>query len=139
MAGENSRENSAAAALFQRAHQKMTMLTRIDEQLSGLLDQRRKVQDELKTIQGMINEEFERITRMAIELPANVIQNANESRATGRPPRMSIAEAPQEAAAYARKTIGAAPCLTLSGSLRLRAFRRYCYSATRVITLPPPS
>jgi len=99
MAGENSRENSAAAALFQRAHQKMTMLTRIDEQLSGLLDQRRKVQDELKTIQGMINEEFERITRMAIELPANVIQNANDSRATGRPPRMSIAEAPQEAVA----------------------------------------
>ena len=98
MAGENSRENSAAAALFQRAHQKMTMLTRIDEQLSGLLDQRRRMQEELKTIQAMINEEFERITKMAIELPANVIEHANDNRTTGRGPRMTIAE-PQEAVA----------------------------------------
>jgi hypothetical protein len=97
MAGEASRENSAAAALFQRAHQKMTMLTRIDEQLSGLLDQRRRMQEELKTIQGMINEEFERITKMAIELPASVIEHANDNRATGRP-RMTIADA-QEAVA----------------------------------------
>jgi hypothetical protein len=96
MAGDNSRENSAAAALFQRGHQKMTMLTRIDEQLGGLLDQRRKVQDELKTIQAMINEEFDRITKMAIELPAAAIQSADEHR--GRTPRMSISE-PAEAVA----------------------------------------
>jgi len=98
MAGEASRENSAAAALFQRAHQKMTMLTRIDEQLSGLLDQRRRMQEELKTIQAMINEEFERITKMAIELPASVIEQTNDNRAAGRAPRMTIADA-QEAVA----------------------------------------
>jgi len=102
MAGDNtSRENSAAAALFQRGHQKMTMLTRIDEQLGGLLDQRRKVQEELKTIQAMINEEFDRMTRMAIEMPATVVQNAGDGNRAAAPsvrPRMTIADA-QEAVA----------------------------------------
>jgi hypothetical protein len=75
----NSRENSAAAALFQRAHQKMLTLSRIDEQLATLIDQRRKVQDELKTVQAMINEEFDRFTRAMAELPATVVTSISES------------------------------------------------------------
>jgi len=96
MAGDTSRESSAAAALFQRAHQKMTTLTRVDEQLLTLLDQRRKVQDELKTIQGMINEEFDRITKLSLEMPVKVMEAADDPRAVAaaaaRSPRITIPE-----------------------------------------------
>ena len=85
------RENSAAAALFQRAHQKMLTLSRIDEQLTTLLDQRRKVQDELRTVQAMINEEFDRFTRTAAELPASVVTTISED-VRARGPRMQQAE-----------------------------------------------
>jgi hypothetical protein len=89
----NGRENSAAAALFQRAHQKMLTLSRIDEQLSTLIDQRRKVQDELKTVQAMINEEFDRFTRAMAELPATVVTSISESvRAHGNGSRLQQAE-----------------------------------------------
>src|SRR5256885_16731660 len=80
--GGGGRENSAAAALFQRAHQKMLTLARIDEQLVTLLDQRKKVQDELKTCQAMINEEFDRYTRVAGEYaasaPATVVTSISD-------------------------------------------------------------
>jgi hypothetical protein len=53
---------SPAVSLFQKAHGRMTTLHRIDEQVNALLDQRRKIEDELRTIQTLINEEFDRVT-----------------------------------------------------------------------------
>ena len=40
------------------AHGRMAALQRLDDQVAALLDQRRKVQDELRTIQTLINEEL---------------------------------------------------------------------------------
>jgi hypothetical protein len=40
----------------------MTTMQRIDEQLTALMDQRRKLQDELRAVQTLINEEFDRVT-----------------------------------------------------------------------------
>jgi hypothetical protein len=74
-----SRETSPAVSLFQKAHGRMTSLQRIDEQLTGLLEQRRKIQDELKTIQSLINEEFERVMRVAGELPNKVLSQIAEA------------------------------------------------------------
>ena len=54
---------SPTVALFQRAHQKMTQLGRIDEQLNQLLSRRRALQDELRAVQNEINEEFDRQLR----------------------------------------------------------------------------
>ena len=54
-----------ATAMFQKAHGRIVMLQRIDEQLAVLLDQRRKVQEELRLVQQQINEEFERVIKQA--------------------------------------------------------------------------
>jgi hypothetical protein len=53
--------NSPTVALFQKAHAKMITLQRVDEQLQTLIDQRKKLQEELRGIQTQINDEFERL------------------------------------------------------------------------------
>ena len=58
---------STAVALFQKAHGRMTTLGRIDEQVMALLEQRRKIQEELRAVQALINEEFDRVVRSAPE------------------------------------------------------------------------
>ncbi len=61
MSSENTNgEVSPTVHLFQRAHQKMTQLGRIDEQIGQLLARRRGLQDELRAVQSEINEEFDR-------------------------------------------------------------------------------
>ena len=74
----NPGTNSATVALFQRAHAKMVTLQRVDEQLAGLLDQRRKLQEELRGVQSLINEEFERVMRAADEVPARMLAQYSE-------------------------------------------------------------
>lgn len=69
-----SRESSPAVALFQKAHQKMVTLQRLDEQLAALLDQRKKLQEELRDVQSNINEEFERVMTVAAEAPIKLLQ-----------------------------------------------------------------
>jgi hypothetical protein len=54
-------QTSAAVSLFQKAHGRMTTIQRIDEQVGALQEQRRKLQDELRAVQALINEEFERV------------------------------------------------------------------------------
>ena len=70
MSAEATKDAAAAAAkdsqsvqLFQRAHQKMVILQRVEEQVQQLLGQRRSIQDELRGIQVQINEEFDRLLR----------------------------------------------------------------------------
>jgi hypothetical protein len=69
-----SAENTSSAAvangqspqsvqLFQRAHQKMVMLQRVDDQIQTLLNQRRGIQDELRGIQAQINDEFDKLLK----------------------------------------------------------------------------
>ena len=79
MAADSNRETSPAVSLFQKAHSRMTSLQRVDEQLTSLLEQRRKIQDELRTIQSLINEEFERVMRTAGDLPNRVLSQIADS------------------------------------------------------------
>lgn len=58
-----SKESSPSVQLFQRAHQKMVMLQRVEDQIQQLLGQRRSIQDELRGIQVQINEEFDKLLR----------------------------------------------------------------------------
>jgi hypothetical protein len=70
MSSENTPGDvSPTVALFQRAHQKMTQLGRIDEQVGQLLSRRRALQDELRAVQTEINEEFDRQLRPVEDLP----------------------------------------------------------------------
>lgn len=93
---------STAVALFQKAHGRMTTLQRIDEQIAALADQRRKIQEELKAVQTLINEEFDRVVRTTGEAaPRMLTQIADSARdhgsghvnGNGHRPRVEIAEA----------------------------------------------
>ena len=70
---QNNEASSPAVALFQKVHGKMVMLQRLDAQLAGLIEQRRKVQAEISGLQGQINEEIDRQLRQADELPARIL------------------------------------------------------------------
>ena len=52
----NQPSASTAVALFQRAHGRMTTLQRIDEQVTVLLEQRRRIQEELRAVQQALGE-----------------------------------------------------------------------------------
>jgi carbamate kinase len=88
---------STAVALFQKAHGRMTTLQRIDEQIAALVDQRRKIQDELRAVQTLINEEFDRVVRTNGDAPQNKmltqIAEAARENSNGHRPRVEIAEA----------------------------------------------
>jgi hypothetical protein len=45
--------------LFQKAHQKIVMLERLEEQFQQIITKRQELQDELRSIQSQLNEEFE--------------------------------------------------------------------------------
>jgi hypothetical protein len=75
----NVHQVSPAVSLFQKAHGRMTTLQRIDEQVTALLDQRRKIQEELRTIQQLINEEFDRVTRQGSTAPSRVLSRIAEA------------------------------------------------------------
>ena len=57
------REVSALVSLFQRAHNKIVALQKLDDQLALLAEQHRRLQEEVRSIRGEINEEFERALR----------------------------------------------------------------------------
>ena len=78
MQGETA-SNSPAVGLFQKAHGKMVMLQRLDAQLASLLEQRRKIQDELSSVQAQINDEFDRVMRQAEETPARILSEIAEN------------------------------------------------------------
>jgi hypothetical protein len=75
--------NSPAVGLFQKAHGKMVMLQRLDAQLASLLEQRRKIQDELSAVQNQINDEFDRVMRQAEETPARILTEIAETARNG--------------------------------------------------------
>ena len=87
---------STAVALFQKAHGRMTTLQRIDEQIAALVDQRRKIQDELRAVQSLINEEFDRVVRTTGEVPnrmlTQIAEGAREN-GNGHRPRAELTEA----------------------------------------------
>lgn len=67
-----ARDTSNAVQLFQDAHQKMVMLKRVEEQMAQLVQRRRTLMDELKQVQGQINDEFENLFHAAQEMPARL-------------------------------------------------------------------
>jgi len=62
MSQENaSKESSAVAVLFQKAHAKAALLERVEEQFVTLSAQRSKLQEELRQLQSEINTELNRL------------------------------------------------------------------------------
>ena len=80
---QQNETSSPAVALFQKVHGKMVMLQRLDAQLAGLIEQRRKVQSEIQGLQGQINEEIDRQLRQADELPARILSEIAQTARNG--------------------------------------------------------
>src|SRR5262245_41736872 len=76
-------EGAPYVQLFQKAHQRIVTLDRLDEQIGQLLAKRDVVQEELKGLQSKINEELESRIRCAVESPARVL-SAIAGSVTGR-------------------------------------------------------
>ena len=93
--------NSPAVGLFQKAHGKMVMLQRLDSQLASLLEQRRKIQDELSSVQSQINDEFDRVMRQAEETPARILTEIAESARNGSPAARPVGRLAEPEAANA--------------------------------------
>ncbi len=96
MSSENTTGDvSPTVQLFQRAHQKMTQLGRLDEQIAQLLARRRGLHDEVRAVQVEINEEFDRQLGAIEEAPPAKIRPTLEH-VIGR--RVQFAGEPIEAA-----------------------------------------
>ena len=86
---------SPTAALFQKAHAKIVTLQRIDEQLTSLVDQRKKLQEELREVQAQINDEFNRVISDAQESHPRLAEQPSGKgrRANGETLRLEVAQA----------------------------------------------
>jgi hypothetical protein len=59
--------------LFQKAHQKIVLLERLDEQVVQLLGKRQELQEELRSVQAQINMELEQRIKASGEAPARLL------------------------------------------------------------------
>jgi hypothetical protein len=88
---EAQAQQSQAATLFQKAHGKIMMMQRVDQQIAALISQRRKLQEDINGVQSQINEEFERLAHQSDELPARLL---SEISGAGRMGDVSSIEMP---------------------------------------------
>lgn len=79
---------SPTVALFQKAHSKLVSIQRIEDQMTHLVEQRRKLQEELRQLREQINGEFDRILQEDLEMPKRTL-----TQLTDQPPRMRVADA----------------------------------------------
>ena len=73
MSSDASATDAAYVQLFQKAHQKIVMLERLDEQLMQLWTKRQELQDELRAVQAQINQELESRIKSSGEPPAKLL------------------------------------------------------------------
>jgi hypothetical protein len=80
--------SSPTVTLFQKAHAKLSTLQRIDDQFANLIEQRRRLQEEIRSLQAQINDEFDRVMDEDQETPARALAQIAE----GGKSRMRVAE-----------------------------------------------
>ena len=74
------KNESPTVALFQKAHASLVTLQRLDDQIAGLVEKRRKIQADLRDAQAQLNEEIDRAATPADEATMK-IASANARRA----------------------------------------------------------
>ena len=84
--------------LFQKAHQKIVLLERLEEQLAQLIAKRQDLQEELRIVQRHINDELEHRINTNGESATRILNNvANGGAASARGgniPMAQVASAP---------------------------------------------
>src|SRR5688500_20128763 len=88
-----ARDTSHAVQLFQDAYQKMVMLKRVDEQMAQLVQRRRTLMDDLRSVQSQINDEFDKMFKSGQEIPERLRGLAGLAGAGGSRERASDCEA----------------------------------------------
>ena len=73
------REASTLAAIFQKAYARAVALQRLDEQLSVLLEQRSKLEQDFREAQAEVNEECERMLKLSSVAPARMLAQLAEA------------------------------------------------------------
>jgi len=67
------------ASIFQKAYARAVALQRMDEQISALLEQRQRLENEFREAQAEVNEECERMLKSASIAPAKILAQLTES------------------------------------------------------------
>jgi hypothetical protein len=81
--------------LFQKAHQKIVLLERLEEQLAQLLTKRQDLQEELRMVQRQINDELEHRINHNGESPTRILNNvATAGAGKSHIPMAQVATAP---------------------------------------------
>jgi len=83
------------ASIFQKAYARAVALQRMDEQISALLEQRQKLENDFREAQAEVNEECERMLKSASIAPAKILAQlaeagADPANANGANGRMRI-------------------------------------------------
>ena len=73
------REASTLAAIFQKAYARAVALQRLDEQLSILLEQRGKLEQDFREAQAEVNDECDRMLKNSSVAPARMLAQMAEA------------------------------------------------------------
>ncbi|MEA2734207.1 MAG: hypothetical protein QOE14_658 [Humisphaera sp.] len=71
------------AQIFQKAYARAVALQRMDEQISALLEQRQRLENEFREAQGEVNDECERMLKSASIAPAKILAQLAEAGGAG--------------------------------------------------------
>ena len=96
--------------LFQKAHQKIVLLERLEEQLAQMAAKRQDLQEELRIVQRHINEELEMRINVNGESAARILNNVAGSAA-----RTNGTTAPKDAAPVALDRFASQTITSLAG------------------------
>jgi hypothetical protein len=91
MSTDASATDAAYVQLFQKAHQKIVTLERLDEQVMQLWTKRQELQDELRAVQSQINQELEQRIKSGGDSPAKLLGAiaGSAGKSNGAPPRFA--------------------------------------------------
>ena len=70
------RDSTRFVALFQKAHNHIATLRKVDDQIAALFEQRRKSLEDLRAVQSQINQEFDRVLELERIIPADMLSGA---------------------------------------------------------------
>jgi hypothetical protein len=92
------REVTNLVALFQRAHNKVVSLARMDDQIAAMVVQHERLQEEIRAVQNEINHEFERALKFN-QAPSKLPNTIGVPQAVTTPALITPAPAPNAAPA----------------------------------------
>ena len=70
------------ASIFQKAYARAVALQRMDEQITSLLEQRQKLENDFRDAQAEVNAECDRMLKSASIAPAKILAQLAEQNAT---------------------------------------------------------